>query len=274
MQENEICRVVSIIWNKSVENIYGKQSHRNNFNILKWLCEYTFKDIDEKTKKFINTKLNISPVLENLNYEKSPVNMKFLIKTHKLTDEKEILNISQKHSLLFPIRKLLIVEGITEEILLPVFASKLKYDFNKSGIYILGAGGKSKSPNLYLKLKDKLKIPVILLFDSDAKEICNILKENIYNKDKILLIEKGEFEDILSLNLIKRTLNNEYETVLPIIKKDLLLFPKMCENLEHLYRTRQLGEFKKAKFAKIISQNICYKTDITDEIKNLIFNIN
>ena len=181
---------------------------------------------------------------------------------------------SKKHSLLFPIRKLLIVEGITEEILLPVFASKLKSDFNKNGIYILGAGGKSKSPNLYINLKDKLKIPVILLFDSDAKEICNILKQNIYPKDKILIIEKGEFEDILSVNLIKRALNNEYETVLPVIKKDLLLFPKMCSNLEYLYRTRQLGEFKKAKFAKIISQNIRYKTDITDEIKNLIFNIN
>ncbi len=273
MDEKELCHIVSVIWNNSVDNLYGKHKQESNFNILKWLCAYTFKCIDKRTKNFINTNLNINPILSELNYISVPINLKFLKLTNNLKNKDEILNESKKHSFLFPIRKLLIVEGITEEILLPVFASKLNCDFNKEGIYILGAGGKSKSPNLYLKLKDQLKIPVILLFDSDAKEICNLLKKNIYPKDKILLIQKGEFEDILSLNLIKRALNNEYETVLPVIKKDLLLFPKMCDNLEHLYRTRHLGEFKKAKFAKIISQNIKYKTDITDEIKNLILNI-
>ena len=268
MDEKELC------------HLYGKHKQESNFNILKWLCAYTFKCIDKRTKNFINTNLNINPILSELNYKSVPINLKFLKLTNNLKNKDEILNESKKHSFLFPIRKLLIVEGITEEILLPVFASKLNCDFNKEGIYILGAGGKSKSPNLYLKLKDIIYIltgemenPVILLFDSDAKEICNLLKKNIYPKDKILLIQKGEFEDILSLNLIKRALNNEYETVLPVIKKDLLLFPKMCDNLEHLYRTRHLGEFKKAKFAKIISQNIKYKTDITDEIKNLILNI-
>ena len=44
----------------------------------------------------------------------------------------------------------------------------------------------------------------------------------------------------------------------------------MCENLEYIYRTRHLGEFKKSAFAKIIAQNIKYDTDITDEIKNII----
>lgn len=273
MDEDIICNITKEIWNKSVENIYGKSKNKVNFNILKWLSEYSFKNIDNRTKKFINTKLNIAPILEKLNYNSAPINLKFLIKTLNLSDENKIIEISKKNSLLFPIRKLLIVEGITEEILLPVFASKLKTDFNKEGIYILGAGGKSKSPNLYLKLKDKLKIPVILLFDSDAMEICSVLKKNISSKDKILIIQNGEFEDILSLNLIKRSLNKEYETALPVIKDDLCLYPKMCDNLEHFYRTRQLGEFKKAKLSKIIANNVKYKTDISDEIKSLILQI-
>ena len=54
------------------------------------------------------------------------------------------------------------------------------YNFDELGIFILGAGGKSKSPSLYLKLKDKLKIPVIMLFDSDAKEICEFLNKSLY----------------------------------------------------------------------------------------------
>ena len=174
---------------------------------------------------------------------------------------------------MFPIKKLIIVEGITEEILLPVFAEKLKHNFQNEGIYILGAGGKSKSPSLYMKLKDKVKIPIILLFDNDAKEICDILKNNLHDKDKIIIISNGEFEDILSLNLLKRALNNEYEPATPVVIDDLRIYNKMCENIEEFYKSRHLGEFKKAKLSKIIAENIKYETDITEEIKNIIFSI-
>ena len=179
----------------------------------------------------------------------------------------------KKYNLKFPISKLIIVEGITEEILLPIFAKKLKHDFDNEGIYILGAGGKSKSPALYVKLKEKVKIPIVLLFDNDAIEICNILNKNLTKKDKIIIISQGEFEDILSLNLIKRSLNSEYEPVSKLLIDDLRIENKMCNNIELFYRTRHLGEFKKSKFSKIIAENIKYETDITEEIKNIIFSI-
>ena len=108
------------------------------------------------------------------------------------------------------------------------------------------------------------------MFDSDAKEICKELNSVLLKKDKIILVKKGEFEDILSQNLIKRALNREYETILPIKKKDLNKYTKMCDNLHFIYRTRQFGEFKKAKFAQIIAKNLKYKTDITCEIKDII----
>jgi hypothetical protein len=44
----------------------------------------------------------------------------------------------------------------------------------------------------------------------------------------------------------------------------------MCSNIEYFYRTRKLGEFKKAKFSKLIAENIKYNSDITDEIQKLI----
>ena len=138
----------------------------------------------------------------------------------------------------------------------------------------MGAGGKSKSPALYMKLRNKLKIPIILLFDCDAKEICEEMKNVLLKKDKIIMIKNGEFEDILSLNLIKRALNKEYETLIPIKKKDLKMYSKMCKNLENIYRIMQLGEFKKAKFAKIIAENIKYKSDLSQEIKDIISCIN
>ena len=47
----------------------------------------------------------------------------------------------------------------------------------------------------------------------------------------------------------------------------------MCENIEEFYKSRHLGEFKKSKLSKIIAENIKYETDITEEIKNIIFSV-
>ncbi len=270
-----IAKTVKLIWNDSVSKVCKIRSNSNFPNIaLKSLIKNTFKNIDERTKIFLNTDLNIASVLKNLNYEQIPLNLKFLMKLleHE-NDGMTFEYIREKYSLCFPVEKLLIVEGITEEILLPVFADKLKKNFNKNGIFILGAGGKSKSPSLYLKLKNRLKIPVIMLFDEDAKEICTNLKDILLKKDKYILIEHGEFEDILQINLIKRALNNEYLPAVPLNISDLRKSEKMCNNIEAFYRTRHLGEFKKSKLAKIIAQNVKYETDITEEIKKIISHV-
>ncbi len=259
----EVCKLFKFIWNKSVEYNYGINKSDKHFNILKAFCLHLFKNTDKKTKAYINTNIYINSILKNIENTEAK-NLKNLK-----------LNLNKKNNeLIYPIRKLIIVEGITEEILLPVFSKKLGCDFEKNGIYIMGAGGKSKSPALYMKLRNKLKIPIILLFDCDAKEICEEMKNVLLKKDKIIMIKNGEFEDILSLNLIKRALNKEYETLIPIKKKDLKMYSKMCKNLENIYRIMQLGEFKKAKFAKIIAENIKYKSDLSQEIKDIISCIN
>ena len=275
-----ISKFVQKIWNESVKSVF-KTEKENDFLFAakKLIINRTFKNIDDRTKDFINTRLNIAPLLNSINYSSASDNLRFWIKANGEITEKSqvtldfISELRKKYKLKFPIEKILIVEGITEEILLPVFAEKLDRDFSKSGIYVLGAGGKSKSPSLYINLKNKIKIPFILLFDADAKEICKSLNDMLDKKDKIIIIQNGEFEDILSLNLIKRALNTEYEPITPIIKDDLHIYNKMCENIENFYRTRNLGEFKKSKLSKVIAKNIKYDTDITEEIKNIVQNI-
>ncbi len=275
-----ISEIVRKIWNDSVKNLTAEKIQYNCLSekSLKLLVNSTFKNTDKRTKTFINTKLIISPVLEKLDYSKSAQNLKLLIKINEiyknkhLTKEK-LFQLRNKYALKFPISKLIIVEGITEEILLPVFASKLHHDFNKEGIFVLGAGGKSKSPSVYVELKDKLKIPVSILFDSDAKEVYKSLDKILLKKDKAVIIQSGEFEDILSCSLIKRALNREYNPADPILAKDLHIHKSMCENIENFYKTRHLGEFKKSKLSKILAQNVKYSTDITNEIREIIMKI-
>lgn len=264
--------LVKTIWNTSIDVIFGKSDY-DKTNVLQLTLLNTFKNIDISTKTLIKTKLKIQKLLASSNYEKLPLNLKFLSETMFLSNIEDITAKSISNKLLFPVRKLIIVEGITEEILLPVFASKLGYDFKKYGIFILGSGGKSKSPVLYNNLKGKLKIPIILLFDADASDICSSLKKNIDKKDKLICLDKGEFEDILSINLIKRSLNNEYEPISKVTILEIKLYNKRCNFLQDFFRSRQLGEFKKAKFAKILSNNIKYKSDISEDIKILIDNI-
>ena len=266
-----ISSIILKIWNESVKKLFGTKKKEIN-NLLENHINYAFKNYDERTKIFISTKLIITPILEKLDYNNIPINLKFLIQASKLNkmNDKNLDSIRKNFKLKFPIKKLLIVEGITEEILLPVFANKLGYNFDELGIYVLGAGGKSKSPSLYLKLKDKLKIPVILLFDADAIEICEILNKSLLKKDKTILINEGEFEDILPINTIKRALNAEYTPATPLQIQELRLKEKMCENIELFYKSRHLGEYKKSKVAKIIAENIKYSTDISEEIKNII----
>ncbi len=270
-----ISEIVAEIWNKSVENIFGRAEFPDiTYKVCKLLIDNTYKNIDGRTKIYINTKLNFSEILKSISTGQMPLNLKMPATANSKIKKtvftyKDLIDLRIKYNLKFPLSKLIIAEGITEEILLPVFADKLGYNFDKCGIYILGAGGKSKSLNLYAMLRDKVKIPITLLFDADAGDINKILKTNLRTKDKSVIIQNGEFEDILSLNLIKRALNNEYDIAVPLTKKELYIYDRMCRNIENFYRTRRLGEFKKSKFSGIIAKNIKYKTDITCEIKNL-----
>lgn len=274
-----VSKIVKKIWNESVKLHFPNSKQNLSVNLaLKLATNSTFKNIDKNIKILINTHLNFSPILENINYDTAPQNLKFLKKVSENFNStkityKDLEELRLKYSLLLPVKKLVIVEGITEEILLPIFANALGYNFDKNGIFLLGAGGKSKSPTLYYQLKNYLKIPINFLFDDDAIEIYDQLKNILEKKDNAIIIENGEFEDILSLNLIKRALNNEYLPATMLTIKELRCNQRMCKNLEYFYRTRHLGEFKKSKISKIIAKNVKYKTDVTEEIMLLIKNL-
>lgn len=277
LETDYIAKTVQFIWNKSVEALFSNVQINYSANFaLKMVIYSTFKNIDSNTKTLIDTDLFISPILEKLDYNSSVFNLQFLIKVNEHFQDNdtftidELIKLRQKYKLVYPVEKLLIVEGVTEEILLPVFADRLNCNFKSKGVYIYGAGGKSKSPALYYKIKDNFKKPIIMLFDNDAKEICNILNNQILSKDKCILISNGEFEDILPHNLISQTLNNEYEPASPFCEDDFKYSGRMTDNIENFYRTRHLGEYKKSKVAKFLAQNIISQADVSYEIKALL----
>lgn len=76
---------------------------------------------------------------------------------------------TQRNELFFA-RSVLLVEGATEKLLLPLVFEKLGYDLNRLGISVVEVGGKPKIP-LFAKVCRTMEIPFVVLADYDVREI-------------------------------------------------------------------------------------------------------
>ncbi len=224
---------------------------------------------------FINDR-NVNLLLQNkINYKAAlkvlpqdlPVNLKWL----KFLGEDGDLKLNRSlHLLKFPIENVILVEGITEEILLPAFAKFLGYDFYSNGIQVIAAGGKNQVVKMYYKLAEELKIPVFVLLDRDAEENIRQIEPKLRACDRIHLVSCGEFEDLLPKSLIVKTVNSHFRNFLSISETDLPSDIPAAKVLEELFKTKGLHEFKKAEFAKLVREMISSKADISDEISDII----
>ena len=170
----------------------------------------------------------------------------------------------------FPVKKVLLCEGITEEILLPVFAKLCGHDFDEHGIHVISAGGKNQVVKYFYHYAECLKIPVFVLLDNDAVENREQIIPKLRQIDKIHLLKSGEFEDLLPKSLIIKTLNYLTENISVAPIEGLEEAESTVEFLEEFFRHRGLHEFKKADFALAVKENISNIDDVSEEIKEII----
>jgi hypothetical protein len=170
----------------------------------------------------------------------------------------------------FPLKLLMIVEGITEEKLLPLFAKQMGLNFDKKGIHLIAAGGKNQSAKLYKRYSKETNLPILVLLDSDAELIAKEIQKELRPIDRIFKIQSGEFEDILSVDLICRALNSYYRLTAEVSSEDFTENTSRVFLLENLWKKKGFGEFHKSEFAKIIAENISSRNDLSDELKNLL----
>ena len=237
----------------------------NSLIINKKLFEYennTF-NISGDAKLLIDNEINYDAFLSLIN-ENSVQNLKWLFSLKS----SDIKGARQK----YPIEKVVLVEGITEEILLPVFGKICEFDFDTAGVQVVSAGGKNQVVKLFYKFSEQLKIPIFVLLDSDAKDNYEQIKLKMRSFDRIHILKCGEFEDILPLNLIKRTLN-DYFINLNSISDEELSNERMVVNLEEIFKRKGFHEFKKSEFAQLIKSQVNSVSDVSEEIKEVISQI-
>ena len=220
------------------------------------------KDVQE----LLNNKINYKACLSYID-EKSPKNLLWL---KNLEISSDIRKSRFDNSLRFPVDKVVIAEGATEETLLPEFAKRCGYDFDKEGIYILSAGGKNQVVKLYYQLVESLKLPIFVLLDKDAKENLEEIQPKLRDIDKIHLLDCGEFEDLLPIKLVERTLDYELKNISMLEKEKLNEDIPRVKFLEEVFKTRGMHEFKKVEFAQMVKKNIKHEEDISPEVVEII----
>lgn len=243
----------------------------NDFIINQRLFDYEtsiFK-VDENTKMLLKNKINYKACIKFIE-ENSPVNLKWL---KNLAMSKDELQDRKNYSLRYPLEKVVISEGITEETLLPEFAKLCGYDFDQNGVYMLSAGGKNQVVKLFYQLSESLNLPIFVLMDNDAQENFNEIKPKLREFDKVHIIKCGEFEDALSVDLIKKTLLYGLKNISMIEAEAIHNNERMTKNLEEIFRCRGLHEFKKSEFAQMVKINLTSEQDLSPEIADIISEI-
>lgn len=266
MDSEEVKNLAELIINYSLENLGLPKDEDYIINQRLYDYEKSVYIISENIEKFLKNKINYKAFMTLID-ENSPKNLKWL---KALGSPMDIKKERFKNSLRFPVEKVVIAEGATEETLLPEFAKRCGYDFDKEGIYVLSAGGKNQVVKLYYRLVDSLKLPIFVLLDKDAKENLEEIKPKLRPIDKIHLLACGEFEDLLPLELVQRTLDYQLNNI-SMMEKEMLNAPEpRVKILEEVFKTRGMHEFKKVEFAQMVKKNIKTNTDISDEICEII----
>ena len=274
-----ITSYVTEIFNGSLDNLY-EDVCINNF-IKDYENSVFINDIE--TQKLLDNKINYFSAIKLISND-FPINLKWLKEiTELFVSERGLISFHEKKRLItdfrshkflkYPIELVILVEGITEEILLPAFARYLNYDFYSKGVQIIPAGGKNQVVKMYYKLASELKLPLFVLLDKDAESNIKQIKPKLRKQDKIHLVSCGEFEDLLPKSLILKTVNEHFKNFLTISESDINSGLPMAKLLEELFKTRGLHEFKKAEFAKLVRDKITCDSDISEEIKAIIAEI-
>ncbi|MBQ6516724.1 hypothetical protein IJI31_06045 [bacterium] len=265
----DICEYAQTIINSSFE--FQKNSD-NSINKILEKHENDLFENDKDTQKLLKNEINYDGIIEILEREKDlPINLKWLcsLKNGKTREDNR-----EELSLKFPLTKLLLVEGITEETLLPVFSKLYGIDFDKKGIQLVSAGGKNQVVKLYYQYSEMIKIPIYVLLDADGVENAEQIRKKLRPQDKIHLVSCGEFEDILPKTLIVKTLNSLFKNFSKIQSSDFVKNLPMVKQLEELFKEKWTQEFKKAEFAKLVSQKVSCKSDIPKEIETILSEMN
>lgn len=166
---------------------------------------------------------------------------------------------------------ILLVEGATESILIPHFASLLKIECN--GVLLIACGGAKQLERRYIALSDITRLPIWCLMDRDAEEQITAVRELLrLPKDQLHIWQNGEIEDSLGTDVLLRHVNaflSEHGSSSPILLDDLDAKTSRTTSLDRVWRSRGLGDFDKVGFARYLAEHM-NASEVPDQVKHML----
>lgn len=170
--------------------------------------------------------------------------------------EPQLKRISKDLALTRPVSLLVLVEGATEELLLPAIADVMGISLPDEGVEVLSVGGKSQMLTQLTQAIETLSVPVVILLDKDAEDLVTDLTYYKREQDQVLLLDAGEIEDTYSPELILETLKTAYPEQWAMLSCGdeiaSLLKNGHVAGLEKLWHDYGLGRFNKVAFASAL----------------------
>ena len=141
-----------------------------------------------------------------------------------------------------PIQRLVLVEGSTEEVILPAMASVLGLDAEYNGIHIEAVGGKNQMLSTYVHHAEQRACPITVILDADARALIEDLAHYQRPRDQLICLEQGELEDLYPPSLIAATLNAHYDPHPLLEESDILTFAQDVASMQLAQRLAKAKE--------------------------------
>jgi hypothetical protein len=148
-----------------------------------------------------------------------------------------------------------LVEGPTEELLIPYFARLSALDLDAGAVMVKGSGGAKQVVRRYRALAASTSLPVLVVLDADAGEQAAALATALRSGDRIHVLAGGEIEDVFDDATLVRLINEHLsgsKHAWPVSASELAVPQRRTETLNRIWRERGLGDFDKTGFARTI----------------------
>ena len=154
----------------------------------------------------------------------------------------------------------ILVEGESEEVALPILAVRLGIDLTKRHIKIVNCKSKQKVLSQFFEYSEKFpKRKIICLLDSDAvkerDELLRVMK-NRHHKYHLVYIDKGCFEDLFDRGYAISVLNEIHAEGEDVSASDFDQTKDFGENVKKILHTKKSTRLDKVLFAETISLRI------------------
>lgn len=156
-------------------------------------------------------------------------------------------------------KAIILVEGLTEQVLLPYIAGAYGLNLADRGAIIVAAGGADQLARKYLYLRDKINLPIFCIFDRDASSFAVEISAKLRTGDQVHVLADGEIEDLMPLDFLVDKLNRYFaadplcDQNQPVEISDFCSEDRRTHILHKIWRERTMDKFDKVKFAKFIA---------------------